>query len=109
MLGDRLKELRIKKGATQDDLAALLNIKRQTYSAYERNVSLPDIPSVLKLAEFFGVSVGYIIGDKTKAAHDEQPLSADNKTIMEICSALPEEEVKKVLEYVELLKLKQNS
>ena len=61
MLGKNLKELRIKKGVTQDDMAELLNIKRQTYSAYERGVSLPDVTSLLKMAEFFCVSVDEIL------------------------------------------------
>ena len=43
MLGNRLKELRTSKKMTQDDMANLLNIKRQTYSAYERGISFPDI------------------------------------------------------------------
>ena len=109
MLGDRLKEARIKIGATQDDFAALLKIKRQTYSAYERNVSLPDVTSLVILAAYFGVSIATLLGEEIKATQGEQPLSSEQEALLESCAELPTEDIKKVLEYVELLKLKHNS
>ncbi len=109
MLGDVLKDLRTKRGATQDDMADLLKIKRQTYSAYERNVSLPDIPSLITMASYFGVSIGYLVEDETKAAHGEQPLSPAQKDLLAEIATLPAEDLKKLQEYAELLKLKRNS
>jgi len=109
MLGDTLKDLRLKNGATQDDIAALLNIKRQTYSAYERNVSLPDVTSLVILSAYFNVSVSYLLMDEIKAAQGEQPLSTEQEQILASCATLPTEDIKKVLEYVEFLKSKQNS
>lgn len=61
MLGNVLKNLREKKGVTQDDIANLLNVKRQTYSAYERNVSVPDANTIKKLATFFAVSTDTLL------------------------------------------------
>ena len=75
MLGEILKELRIKKNVTQDNMAELLKIKRQTYSAYERGVSTPDVSSLLIMANFFGVSVDYLLGNQTKTANERQSLS----------------------------------
>ncbi|MPM54047.1 HTH-type transcriptional regulator Xre [bioreactor metagenome] len=108
MFGDKLKELRKGKKATQDDLAAFLNIKRQTYSAYERNISLPDIPSLVKLASFFNVSVDYLISDEIKTIQNEPPLSPEQIELLKSCADLPIDDLKKVIEYTNLLKLKQN-
>jgi DNA-binding XRE family transcriptional regulator len=43
LFADRLKELRKEKGLTQDNMAKLLCIKRQTYSVYERQICLHDV------------------------------------------------------------------
>ncbi len=109
MLSEKLKALRLKKGATQDDMADLLNIKRQTYSAYERGVSLPDISTLTKLAEFFAVSVDDLLEIKKRSPETEQPLSADMKILIDSYSDLSEDEIKKVIEYVDFLKMKRNS
>jgi transcriptional regulator with XRE-family HTH domain len=61
MLGDMLKTLRAEKGVGQDELAQMLNIKRQTYGAYERGVSLPDVNTLATLADYFGVTTDYLL------------------------------------------------
>mgnify|MGYP000877781823 FL=1 len=60
-LADRLKTLRSGKGETQDRMAALLNVKRQTYSAWERDVSKPDADTIVFLANYFDVDTDYIL------------------------------------------------
>jgi DNA-binding XRE family transcriptional regulator len=69
VIGEILKRLRTEKGVNQDDIASLLNIKRQTYSAYERNVSTPDPHTLGVLADYFGVPVGYLIGRNDTATN----------------------------------------
>jgi len=65
MLQERLKLARKNKGYTQDDVANFLNVKRQTYSAYERGVSIPDAMTLNKLSNFFEVKVGFLLEDET--------------------------------------------
>lgn len=64
-LGSVLKLLRKEKGLNQEHLAKILSIKRQTYSAWERDVSSPDVDTVNRLAEFYGVSTDFIFGRTT--------------------------------------------
>jgi len=59
MLGDRLKKIRKSKKITQDEIAGFLGVKRQTYSAYERGVSVPDSLTLKKLADYFEVSTDF--------------------------------------------------
>ena len=63
LIGQHLKELRAVKNVTQDDVSAMLNVKRQTYSAYERGVSVPDALTLKKLADYFGVSTDYLLNN----------------------------------------------
>ena len=61
MLGKNLKELRIKKGVTQDDMAELLNIHQTTYSDYELGRLNIPISTLKELAVFFNTSVDYLL------------------------------------------------
>lgn len=62
MLGKKLKEMRELRGLTQSAVATYLNIKRQTYSAYERAISVPDANTLTSLANLFQVSADYLLG-----------------------------------------------
>lgn len=59
---DRLRSLRQDKDLTQDKLAKALNIDRKTLSNYETGYRIPNIFLVLKMANYFNVSVDYILG-----------------------------------------------
>ena len=59
-----LKELRKEKKATQEEIAKYLGIKKQSYSRYELDIAEPNIENLIKLADYFGVSVDYLIGRK---------------------------------------------
>jgi len=63
----RLKELRNAKGLYQKDIANELNIAISTYSYWEQGKIEPDNTTLKKLADYFGVSVDYLLGC------DEQP------------------------------------
>ena len=56
-LSTKLKELRKVHGYTQDDVAAVLGIVRQTYSHYETGKRTPSSESLFKLAGFYNISV----------------------------------------------------
>lgn len=58
----RLKDLREDKDLFQEDVAKVLNITRQQYQLYESGNREIKFHLVIKLAEFYGVSVDYIAG-----------------------------------------------
>lgn len=57
LLPAELKKLRKAHGYTQDDVASLLGIVRQTYSHYETGKRTPSPESLYKLAGFYNISV----------------------------------------------------
>ena len=71
MFQDNLKALRKKKGITQEELAARLNVVRQTVSKWEKGLSVPDAELLIKLAEILEVPVSRLLGSKIEA--EEQP------------------------------------
>ena len=58
----RLKELRKSKGISQLRLATDLNTTQNTISRYETGEREPGIAELIKLADYFHVSVDYLIG-----------------------------------------------
>ena len=62
MFGENLKTLRRNKGITQEELAARLNVVRQTISKWEKGQSVPDAEMLVKLAEIFEVPVSQLLG-----------------------------------------------
>lgn len=62
LFGERLRQLRKEAGFRQDELALNLNFSRSTISYYETGARIPDIQKILIIAEFFNVSVDYILG-----------------------------------------------
>lgn len=60
--GDLLSELRRDKKMTQDDLAKVLFVSPGTISNYENNILFPDVPKLIQMAKYFGVTTDYILG-----------------------------------------------
>lgn len=58
----RLKELRLAKGMTQSEVAKVIGYSSLSYSRYEKGEREPDISTLCKLADFFEVSVDYLLG-----------------------------------------------
>ena len=59
---ERIKSLRQSKSITQSKLAKELSIAKTTLAAYEQGKSEPSINTILKLADFFNVSIDYLLG-----------------------------------------------
>lgn len=57
----RLKELRKKKGISQLRLATELNTTQNTISRYETGEREPGIAELIKIADYFNVSVDYLL------------------------------------------------
>ncbi len=65
-IGDRIKELRVKHGLTQRDIAALLDVSPSTVGMYEQNRREPDANTLVKISEHFDVSTDYLLGTPEK-------------------------------------------
>ena len=61
-IGQTIKELRKEKNLSQTELATLLFTSQDTISLWERGKSYPDVLSLIKMTEIFGVTSDYILG-----------------------------------------------
>ncbi|MCD7738107.1 MAG: helix-turn-helix domain-containing protein [Lachnospiraceae bacterium] len=62
LFGRQLRKLRLERGLQQKAVAASLHISPSTYSNYENGIFLPDLETLLLLADLFGVSLDVLAG-----------------------------------------------
>ena len=82
MIGDRIKELRIRNDITQADLAKRLQLSRSAINAWEMGISIPSTQYVIELANFFKVSADYILDISQEETINISGLSEDEKEII---------------------------
>lgn len=58
----KLKELRKHKKLSQEQVANMLNVTQRTYGGYELETSEPTINTLCKLADYYDVSLDYLVG-----------------------------------------------
>lgn len=63
--GERLKKQRNESGQTQETVAQSLHVSRQTISNWENERSYPDIESLIKLSEVYGISLDELLKEDT--------------------------------------------
>ena len=61
MLGEKIKKYREEKKMTQVEVAEVLGVKPATISKYESGILEPNIESLKKLSEIFGVLVDELL------------------------------------------------
>ena len=59
--GDNLRQLRLKKGYTQEQVALALGINRTTYTKYETGVTQPSLEQLKKLSDLFEVDYNTLL------------------------------------------------
>ena len=66
-LSNRLKELRQQSNASQQELADLLGVSTRAWRFYESGDREPNIAGLITLADYFNVSLDYLVGRSDKA------------------------------------------
>lgn len=64
ILADKIINLRKKNGLSQEELAEMVGVSRQSISKYEGAQSIPDLTKIIKFSKIFGVSIDYLVNDE---------------------------------------------
>lgn len=67
MLSEKIRLLRVKKGLSQEELAAEIEVSRQTVSKWESGVCLPDTEKLLRLCQYFGCTSDFFLTDREES------------------------------------------
>lgn len=78
---ERLKDLRKEKQLTMKELGQKLDLAESTISLYESGKREPDYQTLLKIADFFNVSVDYLLGREEVSGNFEQTDSGSNEYV----------------------------
>ena len=111
--GDYLKELRLERNLSQEELARMLNTTKQVISKYETNQRTPKVTIANEYAIKLGVELNYLLGSdgqKEKSATQEgSRLTKDINEITEIWNRLGEQERQELLRFARFQKSEQDS
>lgn len=72
---NRLKALRLEEGLTAEELSVKLGFARTTYSNWESGIREPNMDIIIKIADFYNVTVDYLLG---RADHKEGAIACGN-------------------------------
>ncbi|MBQ3481187.1 MAG: helix-turn-helix transcriptional regulator [Oscillospiraceae bacterium] len=80
ILADKIIEQRKKNGWSQEELAEMLDVSRQSISKWEGAQSVPDMGRIVRLSQLFGVSTDYLLKDEMEQA-DGAPSAEDEREL----------------------------
>ena len=95
-----LLQLRERANINQKSLAAVLGITASVVSQYEKGKALPGYDVMQKIADYFHVSVDFLLGREKNALQTERWLDEkycgklSNRQLLEQCAQLPKEKRK---------------
>ena len=103
----RLKELREKRRLNQEGLALKLSVSQSTISAYEIGERTPDLETLIAIANFFNVSLDYLVGlSEVKQRITQSDLSQDELNHLHIYRQLCSTDKEKAKAYIDGLQSK---
>lgn len=95
----RLKEIRNSLDMKQKDVCSSLGIPQNTYSQYENGKREPDNETLLKIANFFNVSIDYLLDNNPPA---EKGKGIKIPVLGEVIAGIPVEAIEEILDYEEI-------
>lgn len=101
---NRLKQLRLERGLLQSDIAKVIKKSERTVGFYETGERDMNTETLSTLADFFNVSIDYLLG-KTNIRNIEDEFKFAYHKEME---GLTEDEIKEALEFYKMVKNRKN-
>ena len=81
-LGSRLRQLREEKRLQQDQVAALIGVKKSTISLYENDMRQPPYGTLVRLATLYRVSTDYLLGCASNHTIDVSGLTLEEISVI---------------------------
>ena len=74
--GDRLREMRLQKGLTQEQLAKLIGVAKSTLTGYEKGNREPDLFKIKRLLEVLDIDSDFLLGVSRNAESESEITNA---------------------------------
>ena len=102
-IGNRLKALREERGLRQVDLANAIGVALTTISGYELNTRTPRIEVLTKIADFFGVTPNYLLGEDEDLSQLEAEFPDGIRVLRRANNEMTEEQKKQIVKYIDFM------
>lgn len=100
----RLRELRTMKGVSQDTVAESCEISRVGLARYETGQRVPVVKIASRLAEYYGVSVEYLLGKDSSEPQEKAPTPDDARAEAKmLLENMDDEQYQAALQYLKFL------
>lgn len=98
MIGKRIKALREERHLSQEKLAASLGVSRMTVNNYENEKRAPDIDFAKHIAEYFGVTVEFLMGGTEYRYKKDEIISLERaEKLFRVMEKLPQPEIQEMV------------
>lgn len=88
MIGKRVRELRVKKGLSQQDLGNAIGVTKVSVCGYESGTRIPTLEKLVKLADTLGTSTDYLLGREILVKNEENKTEIGNVSYEDVCLIL---------------------
>jgi transcriptional regulator with XRE-family HTH domain len=106
MFGERLRELRKSKTKyTMKEFGRIFNLAESTISGYETGSRKPDMETIQRFADYFEVSIDYMIGRSEFKGNKEDKAEKENLFYFDL-EGLSEDDIEHLKEHIEFLRKK---
>lgn len=107
---NKIAELRKKANITQERFSQIIGVARSTLAMYEIDKSEPDLNTLQKIADYFGVTIDYLLGREQPVEKQEISVPEKYKDVMvafqDGAENLTQEDIDDVVKFIEFLKNK---
>ena len=100
--GERLKKVRIDRGLRQEDIGAIVHVGKSTVSQWENNIHVPDIETIVKIANYLNVTSDYLLG-RTNVRNPIETIAAHHEG-----EEWTEEELEEIERFKEFVRMKRH-
>lgn len=100
----RIRELRKAKKVTMKELGNMIGVAESTMSLYETGKRKPDPETLSRLADYFNVSVDYLLGrDEGQSQTSPSPADRQRRDVEAMLRAMSEADLEKVYDYARFI------
>lgn len=97
---NRIKALRNKKGIKQIELAAAVNVSQAALSGYETGKYEADLETYKRIASYFGVSLGYLLGEDSPDDKREDYIRIP--VLGRVAAGIPIDAIEEIIDYEDI-------
>lgn len=96
VIGNKIKDYRLKANISGKELAQKLNVTQPTLSNWERGLHYPDIPTLYNIAKIFNIKITDLLGIETEKKRTVIKYSDDLSSLIKVLDSMTDKELEEL-------------